>query len=182
MATVDGDGAMRVIAELCSRLAARLPAPHVIMDREGGSPYLSRYYLFGDRSADFKGRPLNLFLHHFHKSDDDGALHSHPWRWAVALCLAGGYSEERRVGDRVVRRDILPGSVNLLRAETYHRVDLFGVDSWSLFLVGPRTASGAWFFWDRLLKARAFWSDYIEHKRTGVDARWQSDSREGYAP
>lgn len=176
---------MRRLLEWISR---RLPEPRVIFDREGGSPYLSRYYLIGRRRTEdaigplrgvesvFDRLPFNLFLHHFHRSDDDGALHSHPWSWAVALVLAGGYQEERRVGDEVVRRTVRPLTLNFIHDDDFHRVDLLEQDAWSLFLVGPKTDT--WYLWDRDRKARSHWRDFIEARRGFIpDARWVPDSR-----
>jgi hypothetical protein len=145
-------------ARLLWALAARLPAPRVILDRAGRSPYLSRYYLLGRGGEDggndhaewftWEGAPVGVFLHCFHRSDDDAALHNHPWAWAVSLILSGGYLEERRVaGARVARRVVRPGQVNVIRHDTFHRVDLLGTEAWSLFVAGPRVAD--WGFWDR---------------------------------
>ena len=172
------------VGEILPPLSRLLPRPRVIYDREGGSPYLSRWYLVGERpegehfnpSEEKPPRDFNLFLHKFHRSDDDGLLHSHPWEWAVSFVLVGGYSEERRVGDEVVRRDVLPFSFNVLRAVDYHRVDLFeGREAWSLFFVGPRV--GTWFFWDRDKKVCAQWREYIDEKREGKPAKWVKDVR-----
>lgn len=178
---------------LLHALARRLSEPRVIFDREGGTPYLSRWYLIGVRrgnDAALRGQfvdeqanaslmarlPFNLFLHRFHRSDDDGALHNHPWAWSLSLMLAGGYSEERRDGDSVVRRVVRPWSFNFIRGTDYHRVDLLEPDAWSLFLVGPKVSS--WYFWDRNTRARANWRDFIAAKRgLSDDARWQPDSR-----
>ena len=165
-----------------------LEPPRVIFDREGGSPYLSRWYLtssqgdvdpelFDARKETTPAWLPKLFLHRFHRSDDDYALHSHPWHWAVSLVLVGGYSEERRVGDRVVRRDVRPWRLNFLTAETFHRVDLFEEDAWSLFLVGPKTGSG-WAFWDRDTKMRCPWKEFVLARRGGPPAPWVPDSRE----
>lgn len=52
-------------------------------------PYLTRYTL-----ADL-GAHGAVYLHQFHRGDEDEDLHSHPW-WALGLRLAGRYSEERR--------------------------------------------------------------------------------------
>jgi hypothetical protein len=173
-------------------LVARIGTPRVIYDRDGGSPYLSRWYLIGIRRSDddrLTGQladtapdhwlarlPFNLFLHRFHRSDDDGALHSHPWSWAVSLVLVGGYREERRVGDSVISRVVKPWSINFLRGEDYHRVDLLEEDAWSLFLVGPKVST--WFFWQRETCMRAQWRRFINAKRYGTDAGWESDTRE----
>src|SRR3972149_5541940 len=177
--------AAKVFRPACESLARRLPC-RVIYDRNGTSPYLSRFYFLGRRSCDDKDEPrsawslpFNLFLHKFHRGDDDGALHSHPWKWSVALILAGGYSDERGVGDSVVRRLMLPLSVNVIRADDYHRVDLLDRDAWTLFLAGPRV--GTWYFWDRDLKARARWDKYINWLFCKADPGWEADFREGPA-
>lgn len=168
-------------------LSARLPEPRLIYDREGRTPYLSRWYLLWHRSdqdpvlpdqhierkSDTPAPAFNLFLHRFHRSDDDGALHSHPWAWAISLVLAGGYSEERRVGfNNVIRRTMRPGMLNFLSHDSYHRVDLIEDDAWSLFLVGPQR--GTWYFWDRDRNARCPWRDFILARRGYEDsAPWE---------
>jgi hypothetical protein len=153
---------------------------NTIYDRAGGAPYLSRTYLWGmprmpDGSPAFEGgqlrdgavfdRPWGLFLHRFHRSDDDRALHNHPWRWAFSLILTGGYREERRVGDRVVRIDRKPGTVVRLSPEEFHRVDLHEQDAWSLFLAGPKV--GSWGFWDRDTHEFWPWREFIAKIRSG---------------
>lgn len=165
-------------------LARLLPRPRVIMDREGSSPYLSRFYLLGNRfdaSGARVGRsrlPFSLYLHKFHRSDDDGALHSHPWRWSFALILRGGYSEERRVGDRVERRFLPPGAVNFIRGSDYHRIDLLERDAWTLFLAGPKV--GTWYFWDRDTGRRAHWRAFCDARRGLIpDAGWTADVASG---
>ena len=171
-------------------LAKLLPPPRVIYDREGGTPYLSRWYLIGKmRSGDpelpgnlvdetssiWERLPVNLFLHKFHRSDDDGALHSHPWSWSLSFVLVAGYSEERRVIDKVVRRFVRPFTFNFLRNSTYHRVDLIdGREAWTLVLVGPRVST--WYFWDREKKARCDWRSFILSTRDGVEALWEHDA------
>lgn len=173
----------RLARSLCERLARHLAPPRVITGRDGASPYLSRWYLLGAArdntghvvEASWQERlPFNLFLHRFHRSDDDGALHSHPWKWSVAFVLAGGYSEERRVGDDVIRREVRPGRLNFIAATDYHRVDLLERDAWTLFFAGPK--AGTWFFWDRDKKARAPWRafcDWTEGK--SAEPTWEPD-------
>jgi hypothetical protein len=158
-------------------LGRLLGQPRVIFDRAGGSPYLSRWYILGrpymadgsspiDRFGNPKPeavfpRGLGVYLHRFHRSDDDFALHNHPWAWARALILAGGYSEERRESDhRTVRRHLrLPRDVVRIDADDFHRVDLLEEDSWSLFIAGPKSSS--WGFWDRRTLEYVGWREFI---------------------
>jgi len=175
-----------MIRRFLTWLSRRFPE-RVIPTREGGDPYLSRFYLFGG-PRNFKGAfdaageptvdvewkelPFNLYLHKFHRGDDDQALHRHPWRWAVSLILAGGYSEERRVlADRsllpphcyaVERREVRPWTLNFIRGDDFHRVDLLEEDCWSLFLAGPRASS--WSFWDRATGEETPWREYLARK------------------
>ncbi len=115
----------------------------MIMDREGGSVYLERYYLHGEptRDGQWSESPIGVYLHRFRRSDDDLELHNHPWESSVSFVLAGGYTEERRCDKpdgswEVVRRRIEPGEINVIMADTFHRVDLIEEDAWTLFLVG----------------------------------------------
>ncbi len=86
-----------------------------------GDTYLTRYFLLRLPMG------AGIFLHFFHRSDADRELHSHPW-WGLALVLGEGYREERRVGHagayHVESRICLPLSFNLIRTDTFHRVDL----------------------------------------------------------
>jgi len=170
-----------IVRRLCEAVVRRLRPPRVIYDRLGRSPYLSRWYLLGGPRTDgeafdqhgatlpgvvFQNLPINIYVHRFHRSDDDSALHNHPWRWSVSFILAGGYTEERRddtdPGDgygRVVTREVRPGSVNVIRDSDFHRVDLLEHDAWSIFVAGPK--SGSWGFWDRWTGEYLPWREFI---------------------
>lgn len=172
--------------KLLEEVSGGLGEPRVIYDREGGSPYLSRWYPLGQRDRDedenvVSRPPVNLFLHRFHRSDDDGALHSHPWQWGLSLILAGGYLEERRVGDQVIQRRVMPGEFNWIGPDDFHRVDLLEADAWTLFVAGPRKSDPEeWHFWDRERLERVSWKLFIAEKRGLISAApWRSDSREG---
>lgn len=141
-----------------------LGAPWRVIAR-AGVPYLTRFHL-----ADVPqpwGFPFRLYLHKFHRSDDDVELHNHPWKWAVSLVLAGGYREERREVDvdgsyHVVERDVMPGNLNWIFHDTFHRVDLYERDAWTLFLVGPRIQD--WGFWDRVTEEFTPWQFFVGKK------------------
>lgn len=145
-------------------LSKYLGTPNVIYDREGQSPYLTRWYLLGRRTSEqgksLRKRYLNFFLHRFHRSDMDTALHSHPWRWGLSLVLCGGYDEERLGADgTVVRRRRRPGTLNLIRRDTFHRVELLDGEAWTLFIAGP--VHGSWSFFDRTTGATYPWREFI---------------------
>lgn len=161
-------GAFAAIARLaCEAFTADIE-PRRIMDREGGTVYLERYYLFGGPSEDgeWADAPIGVFLHRFRRSDDDVELHNHPWEASVSFILAGGYVEERRVGDEVVTRRLEPFSVNIIAADDFHRVDLLESDAWTLFVVGRKAQS--WGFWNRVTKVTMPWREFIARKR-GID-------------
>jgi len=97
------------------------------------APYLRRWFVIPRNPVS------NVYLHQFLRSDDDRALHDHPWQ-SCGIILQGGYLEhlpegvgERRVGDVIVRT-----------AEHRHRVVLHRdgegrtIPAWTLFLVGSR--------------------------------------------
>lgn len=125
-------------------------------------PYLTRTRLLslGDRIA-------RVYLHYFHRSDEDVEMHSHPWKWAVAVVLKGGYVEYRAglcKGSPVVRHVRLPGSIVLLKDHTFHRVELLDEDagSWSLFIAGPKATQ--WFFMHPTTKRLVHWREFILSK------------------
>jgi hypothetical protein len=123
--------------------ATILPAPRVIFDRAGKTPYLSRWYLLGGArdteggsAFDATGNPktttefafpINVYLHKFHRGDDDDSPHCHPWKWSFSILLSGGYIEHRLVaiGDTEMRsRRVVPPMINIIRGNDFHRVDL----------------------------------------------------------
>lgn len=70
-------------------------SPDVVI---GGTiaPYLLRWHVWP------RNRFVNLYLHKFFRSDDDRALHDHPWINASIL-LRGAYREHLPGGTSVVR-------------------------------------------------------------------------------
>ena len=94
---------------------------------------------------------VNIYVHKFLRSDDDRALHDHPW-WFVSLMLRGRYDE---VTDRGVKRR-RAGSIAYRPAEWRHRVRLirrglpsagqvWEVPCWTLIITGRRVRT--WGFW-----------------------------------
>ena len=139
--------AEKLIYRVCEREADQtIGDPH--------QPYLYRWWLIP------RNRWFNIYLHHFCRSDDDRALHDHPW-WNLSWLIEGEYDEVVPVKclgpalsaesnlHGVVRRR--PGAVVLRRAKSAHRValvrDSLGYEKacWTLFLTGPRVRD--WGFW-----------------------------------
>lgn len=123
-----------ILQELATSLIERAlqREPDVII---GGKddPYLLRWHLI-------PRNPLfNVYLHCFLRSDDDRALHDHPWLWCSVL-LRGGYIEHTIAAGGVHRRDQrLAPSVRFALPTKAHRVELIdGASAWSLFVTGPR--------------------------------------------
>lgn len=69
---------------LCERILNRI-FPHKIIQNCDGDPYLLRWYVF-------KSDRVSLFLHKFIRSDEDRALHDHPWSFLV-IPIWRGYVE-----------------------------------------------------------------------------------------
>jgi hypothetical protein len=96
-------------------------------------PYLLRWWFLPRNPF------LNIYVHLFLRSDDDRALHDHPWA-SLSIILDGKYTEH----------EILAGGVNLktLRSagqwrfrwsgKMAHRIELTDGPCWTLFITGPR--------------------------------------------
>lgn len=115
--------------------------PHTTIVNCFGDKYLTRWYLFRRKS-------MGLFLHLFHRSDEDRAFHDHPWNF-ISLILWRGYHEHTDIRctlcvgglgynafspvacprcngteiERVKRRKY-PGMILYRPAEWAHRVEL----------------------------------------------------------
>jgi hypothetical protein len=134
----------------------RLSASRAPDEIIGGAdaPYLRRWFVIP------KNRWLGIMLHEFRRSDDDRALHDHPWP-SLSILLYGHYREwsfadpakplkgfakhDRQAGDWVPRS-----------ARHAHRVELpEGRPCWTLFITGPRLRAwgfhcpNGWIPWER---------------------------------
>ena len=128
------DAAMEIAARAwCVTLARTLAVQHI---GRSDAPYLDRYFAAGWSPTNKRSGPA-VFLHHFVASDSDDAVHSHPWGWSASVILVGGYREERCDSDgQMTVTEYLPGSINVLKADDKHRIDLLAKDCWSVFLAG----------------------------------------------
>jgi hypothetical protein len=88
--------------------------PHMTIGGEtDGEPYMLRWYVLP------RNEQMNVYLHKFLRSDDDRALHDHPWTF-WSLILKNFYDEV--TPDGVKRRR--PGSIARRPATARHRVRL----------------------------------------------------------
>jgi hypothetical protein len=140
---------MKRVADWLIRRAQRRAPDFVIGGTE--RPYLRRWWLIP------RNRLFNIYLHQFMRSDDDRALHDHPWANCSVLlrgCYvehtidAGGINQRslRAAGDIVVRRN----------GRMAHRVELIDGPCWTLFITGPRyrewgfhCPERGWIHWER---------------------------------
>lgn len=87
----------------------------------------------------FCSRLPGLYLHRFLRSDDDRALHDHPWANA-SLILEGSYTEHTIDAGGINRRHVLrAGDISVrLSGKHAHRVELHDGPCWTLFFTGWR--------------------------------------------
>lgn len=107
-----------------------------------GIDYLDRWYLVP------RNRWLNVYLHRFRGSDDDRALHDHPW-WSLSFLLAGHMVEHYRTDarDPVLQRERwVPWLFPVLRSARFaHRLEVVEGPVWTLFITGPRVREWGFF-------------------------------------
>jgi len=117
----------------------------VIMSRDGSKPYLIRYHVMNTRAIEnnaflnkwFWWASFRLTVHNTLRSDEDSALHDHPWVWASWI-LSGGYIERTLEGDFVRN----PGHLRFRSHRAFHSLILDPAhieqkEVWSIFFMGP---------------------------------------------
>ena len=98
-------------------------------------PYLLRWWIIP------RNRFFNIYLHKFLKSDDDRALHDHPW-WSLSIALKGCAIEQLQ---NATPRFIKQGQVVFRQAIHQHRMIVNKQPFWTLFITGPVIRE--WGFW-----------------------------------
>lgn len=134
------------IADRFIKRVTRRPHNFVIGGAE--RPYLRRWFVI-------PRNPLfNVYLHQFLRSDDDRALHDHPWLFNASLLLRGAYNEHTiKAGGIGVRQLREAGQFKFRWGPSPHRVELLSLADylssqpsstdipmtcWTLFITGPR--------------------------------------------
>jgi hypothetical protein len=140
-------------------------SPDVIIG-EVANPYLLRWHLLPRNPV------FNVYLHQFRRSDDDRALHDHPW-FNVSRLLRGSYVEHTIAAGGIHRRRVRRAGAWALRSPwRAHRIELpnrrlvtleadgkrrwrqVPMPCWTLFITGPRLrewgfhcADTGWIHW-----------------------------------
>lgn len=147
----------KIVDRFCWFLVRTFPGRVREIEVEGDK-YLLRFYL-KHSSPRFPG----LYLHHFYRGDQDRDLHNHPWTKSVSFILAGGYVEERlpeeekgKPNYKVQTRTVGPGTLNVIRSNDFHRVDLIGRSTWTLFTSGKKVKD-----WGFMLRDTG---EYVDHQ------------------
>lgn len=131
-----------MLRRLLYRLGARLPCR--LITRDDGQPYLERYAMPAGLRRLLASLGLTVYLHRFVGGDVDRWVHDHPWRFAIAILLTGGYLEERvrslaPGGWRAVTRSIQGWRrINVILARDFHRIAIARPDTWTLFVCTKR--------------------------------------------
>jgi hypothetical protein len=128
-------------------------APHQIIG-PANNPYLFRWYVIP------KNPWLKVYVHKFMRSDDERALHDHPWSF-VSVILRGGYVEVSETADYKttmlcrtslfdLRSPFWRRCIAYRPAIYRHQVKLpieSGVEQscWTLIITGPHVRT--WGFW-----------------------------------
>jgi hypothetical protein len=151
-------------------IAERAPFGVRLIEDEQNGPYLLRVYLT-PKNRKRRTRWPRFYLHYFFRGDMDREVHNHPWRRARSLILTGGYTEyrwdpERR---RMSERIYLPGMLNRINRDDYHRVELVDPEAgcWTLFCshgrVGPSDGKD-WGFLNTDSGLFTPWGQYVDQK------------------
>ena len=116
-----------------------------------GSPYMRRWYVIP------RNRWFNIYLHNIVRSDDNRALHDHPW-WNLSILLKGSYREVTPDGTFVRGA----GSMVFRRATAAHRLEVDG-PTWSLFITGRKVRE--WGFY--CPQGWKIWTSFVDMTNTG---------------
>lgn len=96
------------------------------------APYLRRHWLIPRNPV------FNIYVHEFLRSDDDRALHTHPWLFNCSWLLDGNYREWFRWLGMLNFSDRSVGDLKFRWGRAAHRVELTTGTCWTLFITGPR--------------------------------------------
>lgn len=146
-------GIRKLLLRRLKRMADSRPADVVIGSRE--NPYLRRWFVIPRNPV------FNIYYHEFRRSDDDRALHDHPWI-NLSWLLEGSYIEwqPHPIEDAYEQRVRSEGTLVARRPTSLHRIQLNRDEAGNevpvrtLFITGPRVRTwgfvlpgGQWMDW-----------------------------------
>lgn len=121
-----------------------------------GGNYMRRWFIIPRNALQ------NVYLHRVLRSDDDRALHDHPWS-NVSLLIEGRYREITPEGEFLRE----PGEVIAREATARHRLELIDGPVTSLFLTGPKVRD--WGFWCGADGERFVpWEEFVDPDNRGA--------------
>ena len=149
----------RILAR-CRAIMNRRWPDQVIGGRD--DPYLLRWYLIPRNPV------LNVYLHQFMRSDDDRALHDHPWA-NLSVLLDGEYTEHTIAAGGIQHRTVRKAGQFALRGpRAAHRIELHAGPCTTLFITGPRARQWGFHFPER---GWVHWRDFTDPSDEGATGR-----------
>ena len=122
-------------------------------------PYLLRWYLIPRNPV------FNVYLHQFLRSDDDRALHDHPWA-NLSVLLDGEYTEHTIAAGGIQHRTVRKaGQLALRGPRAAHRIELHAGPCATLFITGPRVRP--WYF-HCPERGLVHWKDFVDARDEGA--------------
>jgi len=117
----------------------------------GGEPYLVRWHIIP------RNKWFNIYLHHILRSDDERALHDHPWA-SVSFKLKGPLEEVYLDEHGFYQARAIPTLWPIYRSSTFaHRLVLAGgATAWTIFITGRHVR--LWGFW--CPQGWRYWREY----------------------
>ena len=126
-------------------------------------PYLRRHWLLP------RNRFFNVYVHEFLRSDDDRALHDHPWLFNASWIIDGNYIEwvpgSGCSYEHPEFKFLRSGDFKFRWGNAPHRVQLHSSPPqgerpcWTVFITGPRVRQWGffcpqgWMHWERFTAA-----------------------------
>jgi hypothetical protein len=106
--------------------------PHDFTVGAARDPYMLRWWVIP------RNKVFNIYLHNFMRSDDDEALHDHPWAFNLSIIVHSEYTEHTIAAGGVNLKRVFPaGTVKLRIGPAAHRVELHKGPVWTFFITGP---------------------------------------------
>lgn len=122
-----------------------------------GDNYLRRWWIIP------RNEQCNVYLHEILVSDDDRALHDHPWQ-NTSMVLDGAYIEHTPQGSFLRET----GSIVTRQATDAHRLEIPpGGRAVSLFITGPKIRD--WGF--HCPKGWRIWTEFVDQRDKGQVGR-----------